>query len=273
MNDQPGTREELRRQLEEAGLGPNQTRVWLDSPTPYLSGLVPAEAIADPTTAARARYAVRRLIARLGDPVPDGVTVTEATIRQPDTYLVDLSFAWPGGTARRLIDMEPYLAASRAHESMLGDHEDFGSLRVGADGISWTNHPAFSATLLFAESWPDEGAVAAVPGFLQGRVDAGHRTAVVAKHNEQNDQQHDAQHEQERVRQDDVRRGSSTEQRRRWRQRATWLSQLGLAPEDDVPVEAVEEVADAVVALLDELERVELRLANSRTPPVQPPTR
>lgn len=75
--------------------------------------------------------------------------------------------------------------------------------------------------------------------------------------------------ERQDERQEGVRRESPLEQRRRWRQRAMWLSQLGLAPEDGVPVEAVEEVADAVVALLDEIEQVELRLADSRTAPAQ----
>lgn len=264
MDDQPGTREELRRQLEEAGLGPNQTRVWLDSPAAYLSGLVPAEAIADPTTASRARNAVRRLIARLGDPIPGDVEVTAARIAQPGAFLVDLDFAWPGGAARRRIDLEPYLAASRAHESLLGDHEDFSSFRVSDDGVSWTDHPAFSAELLFAGSWPDGADTTGVPGSPQGGADAAPRTPGGAGY--------DAQQEEERVRQDEVRQSSSPEQRRRWRRRAMWLNQLGLAPEDDVPVGAVEEVADAVVALLDEIEQLERMLVDPRTPPVQPPT-
>jgi hypothetical protein len=59
--------------------------------------------------------------------------------------------------------------------------------------------------------------------------------------------------------------GSSTsEQREQWRQRATWLSQLGLSTEESAPVEAVEEVADAVLALLGEVQRLELERAEAR---------
>lgn len=165
MNDQPGTREELRQLLVQAGLGTNQTRVFLDSPTALLSGLIPAEAITEPATAGRARRAVQRLIARLGDPVPEGVQVTAARIRRPGTYLVELGFSWPGATARRHMDMEPYLRASRAHESLLNDRETFVLLRVDDDGVSWPGRPSFSAALLFAESWPalDDSATEALP--------------------------------------------------------------------------------------------------------------
>jgi hypothetical protein len=80
---------------------------------------------------------------------------------------------------------------------------------------------------------------------------------------------HDEQHEQQQdERQAGAHGGSSSEQRRRWRQRALWLSQLGLAPDDAVPVEAVEEVAGAALALLDELEQLEttLRLERAAAP-------
>lgn len=69
----PGTREELRLLLADAGLGPRQTASWLDHPAALLSGLVPAHAITELATAARARHAARRLAARLGDVVPVGV--------------------------------------------------------------------------------------------------------------------------------------------------------------------------------------------------------
>lgn len=157
--DRPGTREELRALLEEAGLGPNQTCVWLDHPTPYLSGLVPAVAITNPATAARARRATARLIARLGDPVPDGVHVTSASIREPGTHLLELTFAWPDGTAVRHWDAEPYLAASRAHKPLLRDYERFERLHVANGTLTWPPSNAgeqeldFSPELLFGESW------------------------------------------------------------------------------------------------------------------------
>ncbi|WP_416957835.1 hypothetical protein ACNKF0_09560 [Nocardioides sp. T5] len=164
MEDQPGTREELRRQLEEAGLGPNQTRVWLDSPTSYLSGLVPAEAITDPTTAARARNAVRRLIARLGDRVPDGVEVTSARVRDEGTFMLELTFAWPGGTAVRHWDAEPYLYSSRAHEPLLSDRSRFTQLRIDNRTLSWPGDLDFAPEFLYAESWaPDDGSVTGRP--------------------------------------------------------------------------------------------------------------
>jgi hypothetical protein len=50
---------------------------------------------------------------------------------------------------------------------------------------------------------------------------------------------------------------STREQRNLWRQRATWLTQLGLGPDDPAPTAVVEEVSHAVVALLGELQRVE----------------
>lgn len=157
--DRPGTREELRLALEAAGLGPRQTRVWLDSPTAYLSGLVPALAITDPTTAARARNATRRLIARLGDPVPAGVHVTGARILEPGTYKVELTFAWPDGDAVRHWDAEPYLAASRAHAGLLADYDRFALLHIDNRTLTW---PAaedggqdldFAPEFLFAASW------------------------------------------------------------------------------------------------------------------------
>lgn len=50
---------------------------------------------------------------------------------------------------------------------------------------------------------------------------------------------------------------STPEQRNLWRQRATWLTQLGLGPDDLAPTAVVEEVSHAVLALLNELQRLE----------------
>lgn len=47
------------------------------------------------------------------------------------------------------------------------------------------------------------------------------------------------------------------EQRIRWRRRATWVNQLGLAEGETVPREAAEELAEAVLVLLAELEQQE----------------
>jgi hypothetical protein len=163
-DDQPGTREELRLTLEAAGLGPRQTQVWLDNPTPYLSGLVPALAITDPATAARARKATARLIARVGDPVPDGVRVVAASIREPGTYLLELTFAWTEDTVVRHWDAEPYLAASRLHEPLLVDYDRFAQLHVAYRTLTWPSETAdgqelgFSPKFLFAESWPADRA-------------------------------------------------------------------------------------------------------------------
>jgi len=57
---------------------------------------------------------------------------------------------------------------------------------------------------------------------------------------------------------------STAAQRARWWQRATWLTQLGLASEDPAPVDAVEEVADAVLVLLQDVRRLELERAEPR---------
>lgn len=99
-DDQPGTREELRLALEADGLGPRQTQGWLDNPAAYLAGLVPARhhrlRHRSPGTGGH-----RRLIARLGDPVPDGVRVVAAFIREAGTYLLELTFSWAGGVAVR----------------------------------------------------------------------------------------------------------------------------------------------------------------------------
>ena len=136
-DDRPGTREELRALLEAAGLGPQQTRVWLDSPTALLSGLIPADAITDPATAARARHATERLIARLPDPAPSGVHLTAVTIREPGTYLLELTFAWPGGNAVRHWDAEPHLWASRAHEPLAHDYDRFTQLHIANRTLTW----------------------------------------------------------------------------------------------------------------------------------------
>lgn len=50
---------------------------------------------------------------------------------------------------------------------------------------------------------------------------------------------------------------STPEQREDWRRRANWLSQAGLAPSEGAPVEVAEELANAVLKLLDEVQRLE----------------
>jgi hypothetical protein len=151
--DEPGTREELRQLLEEAGLGPNQTRRWLDFPSAYLSGLVPAEAITDAATAARARNATRRLIARLGDKVPDLVHVTDVRIVEPGSYRVELHFAWDEGTAVRIMDLEPYLWGP-AFEKVRTDYATFAQLHVDIGTVCWPGGADLAPELLYAESWP-----------------------------------------------------------------------------------------------------------------------
>jgi hypothetical protein len=151
-DDRPGTADELLAELRAAGLGPRQALAWVTNPTALLSGLVPGEAIADPRTAARARHAARRLIAQLGDRVPEGVRVTAATIREPGSYLVKLHFASTEGVATRLWDAEPYLWASRAHEVLVHDYAKFERLRVVDGTLSWPDGLSFAADFLFAES-------------------------------------------------------------------------------------------------------------------------
>lgn len=149
----PGTREELRLLLEKAGLGPNQTRRWLDFPSGLLSGLVPGKAIADPATAARARKATARLIARLGDPVPDLVKVTDVRILEPGTHRVELSFAWDGGTAVRVMDLEPYLWGP-AFDQVRTDYDTFAQLYVDIGTVCWPGDADLAPELLYGESWP-----------------------------------------------------------------------------------------------------------------------
>lgn len=50
---------------------------------------------------------------------------------------------------------------------------------------------------------------------------------------------------------------STAEQRTRWRRRATWVNQLGLADGESVPHDVAEELAEAVLVLLAELEHGE----------------
>lgn len=57
---------------------------------------------------------------------------------------------------------------------------------------------------------------------------------------------------------------STPEQRAHWRRRATWLTQLGLAPDEPAPAEIVEEVGHAALDLLDEIDRLEDELRESR---------
>ena len=57
---------------------------------------------------------------------------------------------------------------------------------------------------------------------------------------------------------------STPEQRAHWRRRATWLTQLGLAPDEPAPAETVEEVGHALLHLLSEIQRLEAQLRESR---------
>lgn len=155
-DDEPGTPEELLALLEAAHLGPRQRHTWVYRPSALLSGLVPAEAITDPATAARARRAVRRLIARLpNDPVPDGVHVTAARILEPGTYRVELDFAWPDGTARRHIDLEPILNAlsGPVFEPIRNDYDTFARLHVSDGTLAWPGEVDLAPELLYSESW------------------------------------------------------------------------------------------------------------------------
>lgn len=57
---------------------------------------------------------------------------------------------------------------------------------------------------------------------------------------------------------------STSEQRARWRRQASWLTQLGLDDDEGVPVDVVEDLAKAALALLDEVEQLELDRAEAR---------
>ena len=61
---------------------------------------------------------------------------------------------------------------------------------------------------------------------------------------------------------------STAEQRTVWRQRATWLSQAGLSEDEGAPVAVAEELAGAVLTLLDEVQRLEetLRVERATAP-------
>lgn len=164
MNDDvPTTAEDLVRELMNAGASEARARRWVWSKTPLLSGLRPGDAIADPATADRARTALRRYIARLPEPIPDGVQVTGARVLRPGTYLVELTFAWPGGTAVRRWDAEPYLRASRVHEPLLSDYRRFAQLHIDNRTLSWPGDLDFAPEHLYGESWPKDtpGAVGA----------------------------------------------------------------------------------------------------------------
>lgn len=154
--EEPGTPDELVAALTAAGMTNTMARRWVTSRTGLLSGLVPAEAITDPTTAARVRTALRRYIAQLPEPIPDGVHVTGARIIEPGTYLVELTFAWPEGTAVRHWDAEPYLWASRIHEPLLTDYPRFAALHVDNRTLSWPGDLDFAPEFLYAESWPHD---------------------------------------------------------------------------------------------------------------------
>lgn len=57
---------------------------------------------------------------------------------------------------------------------------------------------------------------------------------------------------------------STVEQRTQWHRRATWLSQTGLAESEGAPIDVAKELASAVLALLDEVQRLEQNLAGQR---------
>jgi hypothetical protein len=160
----PRNAEDLVRALRAAGASETAARRWVWSRTALLSGLVPGMAIADPATAARTRTALRRHIAALPEPIPDGVHVTAARIRDAGTYMLELTFAWPGGTAVRHWDAEPYLAASRVHEALLHDYERFADLRIENRTLSWPDDLDFAPEFLYGESWtPDDGSISGRP--------------------------------------------------------------------------------------------------------------
>ena len=50
---------------------------------------------------------------------------------------------------------------------------------------------------------------------------------------------------------------STAEQRPRWRRRATWVDQLGLAEGESVPHDVAQELAEAVLVLLAQVEQLE----------------
>lgn len=149
-----GTREELRVRLEEAGLGPNQTRVWLDSPTALLSGLIPADAIRDPATAGRARRATRRLIDSLGPRVPDRVALTAARVLDPSNRTVLLEF---DDGARHALDLGPFLWGP-GFDEVRAFHEVFDAMYVEeGHGLRWPTGAVLSAELLYGVSRPVDG--------------------------------------------------------------------------------------------------------------------
>ncbi|WP_416957819.1 hypothetical protein ACNKF0_09505 [Nocardioides sp. T5] len=153
-DDEPPSAEDLVRELMKAGASERWARLWVTSPTGLLSGLRPGDAIANPATADRARTALRRQAAQLPEPIPAGVYVTGARIRDEGTYMVELTFAWPSGIAVRHWDAEPYLAASRAHEVLLTDYERFTELHVADRTLSWPGDLDFAPEFLYGESWP-----------------------------------------------------------------------------------------------------------------------
>jgi hypothetical protein len=164
MSDEPTSAEDLVRELRRAGASENHARRWVTSRTALLSGLVPGEAITNPDTAPRVRTALRRYIAMLPEPIPDGVQVTAARVREPGTYLLELTFAWPGGTAVRHWDAEPYLWASRAHEPLLNNYSRFAQLHIDNRTLSWPGDLDFAPEFLYGASWnPDDGSVTGRP--------------------------------------------------------------------------------------------------------------
>ncbi|WP_374455939.1 DUF2442 domain-containing protein [Nocardioides sp.] len=124
--------------------------MWLDSPTALLSGLTPAKAILDPSTAARARQATRRLITMLAPKVPDLVSLLSARVVQPGTTLVLLEF---DDGARRVIDLRPYLWGA-GFDNVRNSYTTFMEFRVDGGALAWPSGIDLSPRLLYGESWP-----------------------------------------------------------------------------------------------------------------------
>lgn len=57
---------------------------------------------------------------------------------------------------------------------------------------------------------------------------------------------------------------STPAERARWRQRAVWLTQLGLDRDEAAPADVAEELGDAALALLAEVERLEEQVLEAR---------
>lgn len=145
-----GTREELQVMFEDAGY--SRLAWWLDQRTSRLSGLVPSEAIVDPATAARARLATRRFLDSLPHPIPAGVQVVNARLVEPDGYLLEMDFEWPGGASTRRLDARPYLWGP-VFDGLREDQSEFAKFYVDLNTVCWPGGVDLAPELLFGESW------------------------------------------------------------------------------------------------------------------------